>query len=132
MYYVYKLNCRDGVYVGMTSNLKERLRHHKKVSGMSNHPYETYEVIAYTCSYETACLIEDLAIRKFGSLNRKTSGLYRTTDEYAYLKKLKKENLEFAERQLEASRKSHSNMREGELMMFGRTSCYLFRRMFKC
>ena len=30
MYYVYKLNCKDGYYVGCTGDLKDRINRHEK------------------------------------------------------------------------------------------------------
>lgn len=30
MFYVYLLQCKDGPYIGCTSNLKERIHHHQK------------------------------------------------------------------------------------------------------
>lgn len=55
MYYVYKLNCEDGVYVGMTGNLKARLwSHMHKPSEKGNHPYISYEIMVITKTKELA------------------------------------------------------------------------------
>lgn len=66
MYYVYKLICEDGIYVGITENLEDRLYKHMHDKGSQNHPYLSYEIMIMTKTKELARYFEHIAIQKYG------------------------------------------------------------------
>lgn len=66
MYYVYKLICEDGIYVGFTKNLEDRLYRHMHCKGVQYHPYLSYEIMVITQTEKLARYFEDIAIQKYG------------------------------------------------------------------
>lgn len=124
----YKLNCEDGTYV-MTSNLKNRLEHHRYGSkDDSNRP--SYEIMVITQTKELALHFEDIAIRKYGTLNKQFSGGKSDTSEYirAYQRTYREAHRDNIRAYMRAYFRA---LQEGEKMMFGRTYCRLYHRMFE-
>ena len=55
MYYVYSLKCKDGFYIGCTSDLKERIERHKKgnvLATKDRRPIELTNYIAFKDKYK--------------------------------------------------------------------------------
>lgn len=115
---VYKLITEEGDYYGHTSDLKVRLSAHRTQSKwrVSNHPYLEYKVLYDGLDEETAKMIEDELIRELPCINR-NYGIHTKTDSNVSNRP--------------SNRRYMAKIREGEMMMFGRTNMCLFRGMFK-
>ena len=155
-YTVYELKTENGLYIGVTTNLKRRLAEHRSKKSNGNHVYISYAIHGVFDDKDTAYKLEDSLIQTTTDcINIYNSGLQRTEDANGYMRELLKNNSEYRKRQYvyrqnwynkhktlpnfkvnierkrEYDRNKQRNLYEGESMMFGKTHMRIYRIMFR-